>query len=343
MRSCFVCLRRLTAITFTLASLAAVAVPAYADGAAPATASPLEREQAQTLFLRGKERFDQKSFREALESFRASLAAVNSPNTRLYVARCLRESGDPVGAYVEFGRVATEAREAAATDGRYKLTAEEASSERDAVQPELGFVAIQLNGADESTHLRVAGQPVRSPLSRATQGAAPEPFPVLPGNVEIVVERDGAAVAHRSVKVARGARESVQIDVPPPPPAPLAPLSPEPHDNRQTLRTISYVAGGVGVAGLATFAIAGLMAKSTYDDLDSRCGGTHCTQDVKNDISHGTTTQTIANVGLVVGAVGLATGITLFTLSVVGQGKKDSQTALTVTTTGNGIALRGAL
>ncbi|WP_394849018.1 hypothetical protein LZC95_16395 [Pendulispora brunnea] len=316
----------------TMIALTAGAATAHADGVPPAAASPLEREQAQSLFLKGKERFDQKNYREALDSFRASLAVVNSPNTRLYVGRCLQNSGDLLGAYIEFGRAATEAREASAADGRYKLTASEAAAERDGIQPELGFVTIQLNGADDATLLRVAGQKVR--------GTSSEAWPVLPGPVEIVVERQGIEVARRSVTVARGGRESVQIDVPPAP-APGGPPKENAGDSGQTLRTLSFVAAGVGVAGFATFAIAGLSAKSTYDDLDSRCGGTRCRDDVRDDISHGNTMQTVANIGLVVGAVGVATGITLF---AIGQSKKNSSsTALTVTTTGTGISIRGAL
>ncbi|WP_394838473.1 tetratricopeptide repeat protein [Pendulispora rubella] len=333
MRSCFRCLRRLTAAMLTMIALTAGAATAHADGVPPAAASPLEREQAQSLFLKGKERFDQKNYREALESFRASLAVVNSPNTRLYVGRCLQNSGDLLGAYIEFGRAATEAREASASDGRYKLTASEAAAERDGIQPELGFVTIQLNGADDSTLLRVAGQKVR--------GASSEAWPVLPGPVEIVVERQGAEVARRSVTVARGGRESVQIDVPPAPASPGGGPTEPTRDSGQTLRTLSFVAAGVGVAGFATFAIAGLSAKSTYDDLDSRCGGTRCREDVRDDISHGNTMQTVANIGLVVGAVGVATGITLF---AIGQSKKNSSTStLMVTTTGTGISIRGAL
>jgi len=321
--------------TATLVCLALGSVPAHADGVAPAAASPLEREQAQTLFLRGKASFEQKAFREALESFRASLAVVNSPNTRLYVGRCLRDSGDPLGAYVEFGRTATEAREAAATDGRYKLTADEAVAERDGVQPELGFVTIRLNGADAATHLRVSGHPVRSPSSSPSS----EPWPVMPGAVEVLVERDGVTVARRTVNVARGGRESIQVDVPPPPPASVATGPRESHDGGRTLRTLSFVAGGVGVAGFATFAIFGAMAKSTYDDLNTRCGGTHCAggmSGVSDDISHGSTKQTVANVGLVVGAVGVVTGITLF---AIGQSKRQ----VMLVPTGNGVALRGGL
>lgn len=41
----------------------------------------------------------------------ASLDIVASPNTRLYIGRCLRDMGRTVEAYVELGRAAVEAKE----------------------------------------------------------------------------------------------------------------------------------------------------------------------------------------------------------------------------------------
>jgi hypothetical protein len=77
------------------------------------------------------------------------------------------------------------------------------------------------------------------------------------------------------------------------------------------------VAAGVGVAGLGLFTVAGIMANSTYSDLSESCGGP-CPPDRQGDVDAGKTEQTLANIGLIVGAVGLAAGATLFVLSVTG-------------------------
>ena len=69
------------------------------------------------------------------------------------------------------------------------------------------------------------------------------------------------------------------------------------------------------MAGLLTFTIAGLMAHSTYGDLQNSCGG-GCPPSKEGEISSGKTQQTLANVGLVVGLVGVAAGATLFVLSL---------------------------
>jgi hypothetical protein len=81
------------------------------------------------------------------------------------------------------------------------------------------------------------------------------------------------------------------------------------------MRTMAYVSGGVGLVGLAAFGVFGAMSNAKYSDLQSSCPGNHCTPDRSSDIDNGRTFQTIANVGLVVGAVGVATSAVLFIIS----------------------------
>ena len=70
--------------------------------------------------------------------------------------------------------------------------------------------------------------------------------------------------------------------------------------------TVSWIAWGVGVAGFATFAIFGSMAESAADDLDA-CRPL-CPQSLKDRADGGERDETIANVGLVVGALGIVGG-----------------------------------
>ncbi len=112
----------------------------------------------------------------------------------------------------------------------------------------------------------------------------------------------------------------------PPAPAPVAKVEAAPQPSAVPLRTWAYVAGGVGGAGLVTFAIFGAMTSSKYSTLESSCPTRHsCNQD---DIDAGKRFQTIANVGLVVGIVGVGVGTTLFFLSS-GQ-KHEAASALRV-------------
>jgi hypothetical protein len=66
---------------------------------------------------------------------------------------------------------------------------------------------------------------------------------------------------------------------------------------------------------MATFAVFGVLAQSTYNDLQNICHGAACPPGHEDEISRGRTDQTVAKVALVTGAVGLAGGVTLFVLS----------------------------
>ena len=70
------------------------------------------------------------------------------------------------------------------------------------------------------------------------------------------------------------------------------------------------------VVGLVTFAITGIMARSTYNDLNGACQGGPCPTDKTGELSSGKTQETVANVALVVGIAGVAAGTTLFVLSL---------------------------
>jgi len=300
------------------ASLSASSAPALAAGVAPAAATPVQREQAQSRFLRGKELYGAGRFDAALAEFTASLDIVASPNTRLYVGRCLREMGRLVPAYVELGRTEVEATELTRDDPRYKKAASAAAEERKQLAPKLGFVDISISRAAPTTTLKVGGDEVR-------RGGWSQPVPVLPGTAEVVVETPGHAPISKTVRLTAGQKESLAIDAGADTPdvavvstndgaASSAPSMAD-ESGRSDLRPYAYVAGGVGLAGLATFAVFGLLANGTNSDLEEACGSGPCPPGHEDEISSGRTQQTIANIGLVVGAIGATVAVTLFVIS----------------------------
>jgi hypothetical protein len=301
---------------------------ARAVGVDPDAATPVQREQAQARFGRGRDLYAAKKFREALAEFQGSHDIVSSPNARLYVAHCHRELGELVLAYEEFGRAATEAKEHAVGDPRYVKTAEAAQRERDAIAPKLGFVTLTVANVTPESKLKIAGEEIQ-------RAAWSEAAPVLPGTTEIVLETPDRPPARVSVTVAPGERKEVTIDAGPAPapkaeetaPAPPPPVE-ESHPS-SGLRTAAYVAGGVGVVGFAAFTIFGLKAKSTFNGLQSECPNGHCATDRSSEVSSGKSQQTLANVGLAVGAVGVVAGVTLFLISGHG-GKTDAPSAALV-------------
>jgi hypothetical protein len=292
---------------------------AEAAGVSPASASPVQREQAQSRFLKGRDLYNAKKYDGAIAELRASLDIVASPNTRLYLGRALREQGRIVAAYVEFGRAAVEAKELVHEDARYEKAGTAATDERAQLAPRLGFVEIHVLRATPETRLVVGEEEIR-------RAGWEEPVPVVPGSSEIVLETPGRPPVRQSVTVAAGERTTATLDAgpdvaPPPPPAP------PPEAPRATLRPAAYATAGFAALGLGTFLVAGALANGTYSDLEKACGAGPCPPGKADDISSGKTQQTIANVGLVVFGVAAATSITLF---IVGSKKSSPSAAIGV-------------
>ncbi|WP_438018335.1 tetratricopeptide repeat protein [Sorangium sp. So ce315] len=305
--------------------------PAAAADDAASTPTPDAVERAQSLFKKGAALFESRRYALALEQFRASYAAVASPNSRLYIARCLAELGDLTEAYLEFEGVADEAAARAKTEERYAQTEQTAHLERDEIARKIALLTVTVARPESATSLTIAGKEV--PRERWGQ-----PYPVKPGKAEVVLRTQVTSIP-QTVELSAGEAKTLPIDADASGPSgapdgdaglldegtipPAAAPSP-----RAYLRPYAYAAGGVGVAGLGVFTIAGLMANGTYSDLAETCRGP-CPVDRQDDVDAGKTQKTVANVGLVVGAIGLVTGTTLFILSFTGGGAGEPQPSAT--------------
>lgn len=283
---------------------------------------------AQQRFSRGVELYDARQYEQALAEFRASLELFPSPNARLYVARSLREMGRLAEAVMEYERTVREANDRAQIDPRYTATRDSASTELTALEPRVGRLTVRATDIPAGARVTVGGREI--PV--AGLGV---PIPATPGQVAVVVELDGREVARREAEVAAGGTASVDLQVdatalaattqgqagaganaggagsgeivtPPPPVVPEPPPAPSPD------RTLAWVGFGVGAAGLVSFGVFALLANSQYQELSSQCNETTCPSDRIEDIDRGRTYQTITNVSLGVGLVGLAAGALLY-------------------------------
>lgn len=313
--------------------------PALAAGVSPSQSTPVQREQAQSRFLRGKEMLAKGNPEGALAEFNASLDIVSSPNTRLYVARCLHKMGNLVAAYVELGRTEIEARELARDDPRYGKAAQSAHEERAKLEPKLGFLIIEIAHARPDTTVKVGGDEIR-------RGGWSEAVPVMPGSTTVVVETAGRAPIERSLDVTAGGRVSVSIDadegIITAPVSPEPPVTHPPAKPSAALRGAAYVTGGVAVVGLGVFAFFGLRSNATYDELEKACTGAACPAGYEERIAQGRSEQTAANVGLAVFAVGAAATVTLWVMNT--SKSKSSSTAVSarVEASPSFVGVRGA-
>jgi hypothetical protein len=304
-------------------TLMTLATPVLAAGVTPGNETPVQRHQAESLFFRGKSFVVMKKYDEALADFHASLDIVASPNTRLLIARCLRDQGKLVAAYVEFERTLVEAKELVGVDPRYGRAIDGAQDDLKAIEPKIAFVTVHVTNATDTTTLTIAHEEIR----RAAWG---EPAPVAIGTSDVVVSTPGRTPVQTTITVAAAERKSIDVDAAGSDgSASTGPTSTTPADasgpnDRTKLRPYAYVAAGVGVVGLATFFIAGAMANSKYSDLQSSCPNNACPPSKSDEISGGKSAQTIANVGLVFGILGAGAGVTLY---VLGMPKRTTETA----------------
>jgi len=334
-------MRHLLAAVLLTSSIVASPHWAFAAGVDPSKATPVQREQAQSRFLKGRKLYDSRNYAAAADEFRASHDIVASPNSLLFLARSLRQKGDLVAAYVEFDKARVEAKELARDDSRYEKAGESAQSERDALTSKLAFVVVDVQNPEGETTLKIAGDPIR----RAGWG---EPAPILPGTTSIEVDTPGRPPVTTSVTVAAGQTEHASLDVQSGAPfatktVPTAPPVATSHNDRAGLRTGAYIAGGVGAAGLLTFVVFGLLNNGTYGSLETDCGkGGPCPASKNDDISKGKTQQTIANVGLVFGLLGAGAGVTLFILSQPRKSDVAADTRTRVVFGPTGLEMRGS-
>jgi hypothetical protein len=291
-----------------------------AGGVSVKEANKEQLSAAEKTFRVADDLFDKKRFGEALTAYRASYDIVASPNSRLMVARSLRELGRLGEAYRELEGAVAEAQALAAEDKKYENTERAAQEELEALKKRVAFVVIELPDPPEGTQLVVAGKPV-------ALEAIQQPLVLAPGSVTIKASAPGRPPLERRLDLAAGSSTDVRLDLNAPAEAPAAeplptPSEPAPQSDTKTpapsdgfpMKTAAYIAGGVGVLGFAAFGIFGSMNNSKFDSLDSDCNDGRCPEARQSDIDAGRRYQTFANVGLVVGVVGVGTGITLFLL-----------------------------
>jgi hypothetical protein len=287
----------------------AFAMPA--DGAPPAAA---DVQKATAFFTKGAELFKAKKYVPALDQFKQSYALLPSPNSHLYIARCLAALGERRAAWLELDRTATEARGAGP---KYARVPDAALQERDELAPRLAIVTVVVQNADPAASVRVGALD----LPPDHWG---KPYPVEPGTLDVVVQAPGRPPVKQTITIALGEQREVRLDAG----AGGGPVvvgpgqgAPAPRSGPSPLRIGAFVAGGVGVAGFVMLAVGGALSNATYSDVNALCkgqqgcpGGNRATVDDK--ISSGKTQQAVANAGLVLGVVGVATGATLFVLSM---------------------------
>src|SRR5262245_12059438 len=248
---------------------------------------------------------------------------VPSPNSHLMIARSLRERGELIEAYGEFGKVVLEADAAAARDAKYQSASQASRAERATLRARLTMVTIFVKEPPNDLRVLVGeravekehwGRPVPvlpgALVARATAAGRPEQrqdVAAVPGGDVVVTFDFGPAAGSAGAEpiAARGSAEVVDSSPFPPgngiPDIPRQPPRPPPPPRDRTLAFVSF---GVGAAGLATFVVFGAINQSTYSSLHDQCPSGRCAPSLASEDDKGRRAQTIANVGFGVALVG---------------------------------------
>lgn len=282
-----------------------------AQGAQPA-ADPMA--EATKRFFAGQKLYNEKKYEEALAEFRASYAAVPSPNSRLYIARCLRKLGRIGAAYEEYGQVILEAADRVAQDKKYAATQQAASEERAEIKNQVGMIKLAVPAGVAGVTVRVGTEEV--PPARWGQAVAADV-----GSVTVRAEAPGRAPFEKTVDVKAGESHDVAVELGP------AMVSDAGGGfdfmSDLPLRTMAIASGGVGVVGLAMFGIFGVAASSRHDELERKCAG-RCDPFYQDDVDAGRRETAASTAGLVIGIIGLAGGAGLFTIDFMNRSSAKS-------------------
>lgn len=267
----------------------------------------LADDSAVEKFKAAQTAFDSEKYEEALTLAREAHALSGSPNARLYVARSLKALGRFDEAHEEMAATLRESMKLAENERKYVATRDAAAAELALLDQKVGKVIIVIAGAPEGASVELN----EKPLTKERIGI---PIAVFPGSVAIRVTAPGKKPLERFVDVTAGKTQSVALtleaaDETDEEPAPMQPQPGAPASSGGGLRTAGFVTAGVGVAGLAVFGIFGSMASAKHSQLEDECGGSRCTDPKYADVvDSGKRAQTVANVGLIVGAAGVLAG-----------------------------------
>ncbi len=286
-------------LTLTLGSSAA------AEGVPIDAATKAQTASARSHYKIGMAAFKQGKYEAALEEFEASFAVVASPNSHLMIARTLVKLERHVAAYQAMQATLTEA-EAAANSGaaKYKKTVESAKSELADIAKGVATLTLKVE-APEGSVVKLAGHERR-----------------LPGAVEATLTLPDGTVVKQSAELTAGGSGDIVLAPPAPKPDPRPKVTPKPlpapspadagpADEPNSRRTIAYVAGGIGVTGFIAFGVFGILNNSKFGNLEDSCPAQQCPERLRGEADTGQTYQTLANVGLVLGVIGIGSAAAL--------------------------------
>ncbi len=303
------------------------------------------------LFQQGRALYDAQQWEQALAAFRQSMASLPSPNTRLYMGRCLRALGRYGEAWGELSRAATEANARRAAEPRFTPTAESATAEAMALTDRIAYVVVEVPNAPMGTTVTLNGRVLSNDefgtllavdgTTASVEALAPGAVPyrgssqVSAGRQARFVVRFGGAESPVTTSEAQPVVTLVQSD---------ANRSGSTGGWWTTGRAVGVATMGVGVAVGIVGAVTAVMASNTEDELIRVCPSGTCqpgaTSTQRSLVQDGNTLVTVTNALWISGGVLAAAGLVT---TLVSGGSSDEVFAPTLAVGADGatIGVRG--
>jgi hypothetical protein len=290
------------ALTLT-AVLLAPAAPALAQPAPPAADAAVDpkEQQAQQLFLEGREAIKKGQLPVAAEKFQQSLDLHATPGTLLNLATVEEEMGKLVKALGHFEAALQGLPE---NDERRALAAQGA----DRLRPRIPLLRVdRAAGTSPDMSIRIDGTPIAA-------SSIGNYVKFDPGSYVVTTSTPGHQDRRYELKMSEGKDATLAVE-----PGPLlvpeqAPEQPRPTGARPSrMQVIGAGALGVGVAGLGVGAVAGVLAIVQKGDASSACpDATRCTSRAGLDAAaSGQTLASVSTAAFAVGLAGAAAGVAL--------------------------------
>jgi hypothetical protein len=283
-------------LRFACAALLSAAAVWVAQGAgdaladAPGATAPTEAER---LYAAGLEHLQAGRNAEALDALDASAKALPSPNTDLLRGHALRALGRRIEAMAAYESVVLVAgAKVRGGDSRFEPTLADAGTWVAFLRAELAELAIEIRTGGAEITLTVDGEAV--PVAHdKTSGIARARLWREPGEDEVVARSSHGIERKETISLEASTSRAVSLDVT------QAPEEPKGHAPPPYAWPFFALAG----AGFTAAAVAGGLARSSFDELD-RCKP-RCRREQADEAE---LRATVTNVSLGIGAGALATG-----------------------------------
>ncbi|MBI5534378.1 MAG: hypothetical protein HY898_16765 [Deltaproteobacteria bacterium] len=233
-----------------------------------------------------------------------------TPQVRYNIALCEEHLGQLVAALGDYELAAADARDAKAQDVSAVV-----GPRLDSLRERIPKLVILRGRNAAVASISVDGVAIGASMIG-------KEMPINPGPHTVEAKASGFKPMSLSIDIAEKSKKPVEINLDPIPAAapsstpPVAPVTPPAADSGPPPKpyVLPFVVGGVGVASLIASGVFYGLRAGTTSDLDAVCGPSRdaCPASAEDTYNKGKTYNTVANVTLAVGAVGIAAGAVLY-------------------------------